>query len=129
MRNLSSCRAAATSDRRGSAAGLGPQAQQHAKYKVGGGSSTTTTTTSTITHHHHHLNHHPQGLISTPGYCKFSAWRRESDVPKQPFSRLILSSLAAQPSGQSTLRIILIIIILGILSILNIPIIRNTIKP
>ena len=36
-----------------------------------------------------------QGLISTPGYCKFSAWKRETEIPKQPFSRLILSSLAS----------------------------------
>ena len=34
MRNLSSSRGAATPDRRGSAAGLGPNSQQHAKYKV-----------------------------------------------------------------------------------------------
>ena len=34
MRNLSTCRGAATPDRRGSAAGLGPNSQQHAKYKV-----------------------------------------------------------------------------------------------
>ena len=34
MRNLSTCRGTATPDRRGSAAGLGPNSQQHAKYKV-----------------------------------------------------------------------------------------------
>ena len=45
-----------------------------------------------------------QGLISTAGYCKFSAWKREIEIPKQPFSRLILSSLAAQNADKCWLK-------------------------
>jgi len=68
MRNLSTSWAPGDG-KRGSTAGLGNVGNQaHAKYK---------------------------GLISTPGYCKFSAWKRETEIPKQPFSRLILSSLAS----------------------------------
>jgi len=37
-----------------------------------------------------------KGLISTPGYCKFSAWKRETEIRRQPFSKLILSSLSSQ---------------------------------
>ena len=71
MRNLSTGSwAPPDMTKRGSTAGLaGPANQQHAKYK---------------------------GLISTAGYCKFSAWKRETDIPRQPFSKLILSSLASQ---------------------------------
>jgi acyl-coenzyme A synthetase/AMP-(fatty) acid ligase len=70
MRNLSASKPPGDTSRRGSAAGINaPVNQAHTKYK---------------------------GLISTPGYCKFSAWRRETEIPRQPFSRLILSSLAAQ---------------------------------
>jgi len=70
MRNLSAARPGGDSSRRGSSAGVGSAVnQQHAKYK---------------------------GLISTPGFCKFSAWKRETDIPRQPFSKLILSSLASQ---------------------------------
>ena len=69
MRNLSTSSWSGET-KRGSTAGLGSNINQaHAKYK---------------------------GLISTPGYCKFSAWKRETDIPKQPFSRLILSSIASQ---------------------------------
>ena len=44
--------------------------------------------------------YHFQGLISTAGYCKFSAWKRETEIPRQAFSRLILSSLASQTPGR-----------------------------
>ena len=41
-----------------------------------------------------------KGLVSTAGYCKFSAWKRETEIPRQAFSKLILSSLASQTPGR-----------------------------
>ena len=135
MRNLSTCRGSATPDRRGSAAGLGPNSQQHAKYKVSllllpppsRALYVTMRRHFRLCHSSHFLSFHSsqhdralqhhqlktnslnsrhkqtkkqlnatkstptsqdvlvklfpnQGLISTPGFCKFSAWRRESEV-------------------------------------------------
>jgi len=78
MRNLSASKAPGDTSRRGSAAGINTAVNQaHTKYK---------------------------GLISTPGYCKFSAWRREVEIPKQPFSKLILSSLASQKADRLWLK-------------------------
>jgi len=78
MRSLSASKPSGESSRRGSAAGVNnPVNQAHAKYK---------------------------GLISTPGYCKFSAWRREMEISKQSFSKLILSSLAAQNADRVWLK-------------------------
>ena len=83
MRNLSSCRAGGDTSRRGSGAGLGQTANPaHAKYKVGWACTLQLTGGC------------GQGLVSTPGYCKFSAWRRETELPRQPFSRLLLARLA-----------------------------------
>jgi hypothetical protein len=42
--------------------------------------------------------------VSTPGFCKFSAWKRESDLPRQPFSGWLLGCLAAQPAARTWLK-------------------------
>jgi hypothetical protein len=45
-----------------------------------------------------------QGIVSTPGFCKFSAWKRESDLPRQPFSGWLLSCLAAHPPARTWIK-------------------------
>lgn len=78
MRNLHPLEYSGDSNRRGSVASgnlnLNPL---HAKYK---------------------------GIISTPGYCKFSAWKRETEIPKQTFSSFILGSLVNQPTNKVWIR-------------------------
>ena len=81
MRNLSSSKPGDVSSRSSSAGLNQVNNQAHAKYKVFN-SQIQTPPLLLI-----------QGLISTPGYCKFSAWKRETELTKQPFSRLILNSL------------------------------------
>ena len=45
-----------------------------------------------------------QGIVSTPGFCKFSAWKRESDLPRQPFSGWLLGCLAAHPPARTWIK-------------------------
>ena len=93
MRNLSSSRPGDLSSR-SSSAGINQVANQaHAKYKV---------ISSSLKRER--ITEYSQGLISTAGYCKFSAWKRETEIPKQSFSKLILTGLAAQNPSRSWLK-------------------------
>jgi len=75
MRSLSASKL--STERRGSVAAPSITNQLHAKYK---------------------------GLISTPGFCKFSAWRREVELPRQKFSSLLLTSIASHPQERLWLK-------------------------
>ena len=77
--------------RRGSNTGIsGPVNQQHAKYKVTSGFTKSSVKEfligldlMTMMMMMMMLKYFYQGLISTAGYCKFSAWKRETEIPRQ----------------------------------------------
>ena len=50
--------------------------------------------TGVLLHYRKGNNVYVQGIISTAGYCKFSAWKREAEVPRVPFSAWILNAIS-----------------------------------